>query len=108
MTFGTVREWHTDEGWGVIDSTDTPGGCWAHFSAVVMPGYHTLSSGSQVDFDWRSPGQDGFNFTATQVWIGDRTNGTVDPVEGFQRDNAGAYNSSVRINPGNRTSRRKR
>ena len=31
-TVGTVRVWHRDEGWGVIDSPETPGGCWAHFS----------------------------------------------------------------------------
>jgi len=29
---GTVRFWHRDEGFGVNDSPDTPGGCWAHFS----------------------------------------------------------------------------
>ncbi|MFF7232620.1 hypothetical protein [Streptomyces sioyaensis] len=31
---GIVREWHSDEGWGVIDSDTTPGGCWAHFGSV--------------------------------------------------------------------------
>jgi hypothetical protein len=26
QSVGTVREWHTQEGWGVIDCPDTPGG----------------------------------------------------------------------------------
>lgn len=25
-TVGTVRTWHDEEGWGVIDSPETPGG----------------------------------------------------------------------------------
>jgi len=36
---GRVRIWHNEEGCGVIDSESTPGGCWAHFSAVRVPGY---------------------------------------------------------------------
>ena len=32
QSVGTVRVWHTEEGWGVIDCPDTPGGCWVHFS----------------------------------------------------------------------------
>ena len=36
-TSGTVRVWHAEEGWGVIDSAETPGGCWTHFSAVRAP-----------------------------------------------------------------------
>ncbi len=39
---GVVRVWHRDQGWGVIDSQDTPGGCWAHFSSVLVPGYREL------------------------------------------------------------------
>jgi hypothetical protein len=31
MTSGVVREWHDDEGWGVLESTETPGGCWDGF-----------------------------------------------------------------------------
>jgi len=50
-TTGTVREWHDDEGWGVIDSPDTPGGCWAHFSVVDMQGYRGLTYGSRVLLD---------------------------------------------------------
>jgi len=35
---GVVREWHPEQGWGVIDAQDTPGGCWAHFSRVAIDG----------------------------------------------------------------------
>ena len=27
-----MRSWCNDEGWGVIDSRDTPGGCWVRES----------------------------------------------------------------------------
>jgi CspA family cold shock protein len=65
---GTVRVWREDEGWGVIDSDETPGGCWAHFSAAAVPGYATFSSGQKVHLDWESPGQDGYDFRAVRVW----------------------------------------
>jgi len=45
---GKVREWHDDHGWGVIDSPETPGGCWAHSSAVLVAGYKTLAPGVEV------------------------------------------------------------
>ena len=32
---GVVRLWNDEDGWGVIDSVRTPGGCWAHFSVVA-------------------------------------------------------------------------
>src|SRR5687767_5224347 len=34
MVRATVREWHNDLGWGVLDSPETPGGCWIHYSAI--------------------------------------------------------------------------
>ncbi|ROO52320.1 hypothetical protein EDC02_7242 [Micromonospora sp. Llam0] len=35
MVDGVIRSWNVDEGWGVIDSAETPGDCWAHFSAAA-------------------------------------------------------------------------
>ncbi|GAB2872129.1 cold-shock protein [Nocardioides pacificus] len=64
---GTVREWHAEDGWGVIDSDDTPGGCWAHFSMVLMAGYRTLQAGQEVRFTFEAPGQDGYAFSAEEV-----------------------------------------
>lgn len=64
---GVVREWHTGEGWGVIDSTETPGGCWAHFSDLDMTGYKELSAGEHVALRWEPADQDGFNYRAVYV-----------------------------------------
>ncbi|MDP9792329.1 CspA family cold shock protein [Catenuloplanes nepalensis] len=61
-----IREWHADEGWGVIDSPDTPGGCWAHFSAAAAPA--VFRPGQRVHLEWESPGQDGYPFRAIRFW----------------------------------------
>lgn len=67
MTSAIVREWHEELGWGVLESDETPGGCWAHFSVVEMDGYRTLEVGTRVDLTWESPGQDGYEFRAVRV-----------------------------------------
>lgn len=67
-TVGSVREWHEDEGWGVIDSDETPGGCWAHFSAGALDGYVFLTAGQKVCLDWESPGQESYDFRARRFW----------------------------------------
>ena len=67
-TLGTVRDWTDDEGWGVIDSSATPGGCWTHFSHLAVPGYHTLRAGQVVEMEWETPGQDGYPYRAVRVW----------------------------------------
>jgi len=72
-TTGTVREWHDEEGWGVIDSPDTPGGCWAHFSVIDLAGGSRLSYGTQVLLDVEQAAQDGYDFRATWVWPGATT-----------------------------------
>jgi cold shock CspA family protein len=41
----SVHAFDADEGWGVIDGPDVPGGCWVHFSAIAMDGYNRCSSG---------------------------------------------------------------
>src|SRR4051812_30956794 len=63
-----IREWHTDLGWGVIDSPETPGGCWAHFSAAAVSGYADFGSGEAVSLEWESPGQDGYSYRAVRFW----------------------------------------
>jgi CspA family cold shock protein len=65
---GTVRAWHTDEGWGVIDSPATPGGCWAHFSVIDTDGYRAMGDGDAVRFDFERADQDGYWFRAVRVW----------------------------------------
>lgn len=69
MVVGTVREWHEDEGWGVIDSPETTTGCWAHFSSVLVDGYRKLTSGQSVCLEWEAASQDGYSYRAIRVWI---------------------------------------
>ena len=65
---GVVREYDDREGFGVIDSHDTPGGCWFHYSMIEVPGRKTLSPGQLVRFTLeREVEQDGFVFRASQV-----------------------------------------
>jgi len=69
MITATVREWYEEEGWGVLDSPETPGGCFAHFSDIEATGYRTLSAGQRVQLEWEAPGfqQDGYDFRALRV-----------------------------------------
>ena len=67
-TTGTVRIWHDEEGWGVLDSELTPGGCWAHFSHIAGPGYRSLQPGQDVNFEWEAAAQDGYSYRATRAW----------------------------------------
>ena len=68
ISHGTVREWDDDEGFGVLDSADTPGGCWAHSSIVVMDGFRSLVPGERVTFVFEPGPQDGYSYRALQVW----------------------------------------
>ncbi|ALE07295.1 cold-shock protein [Arthrobacter sp. ERGS1:01] len=92
-TVGTVRFWHDDEGWGVVDSPQTPGGCWAHFSNVAVAGYRKLTPGETVHLGWEVADQDGYAFRATRVWPSDRR-----PVDDAPDQNPdGIYSSSLTI-----------
>lgn len=73
-----VREWHEHLGWGVLDSNETPGGCWTHFSSVRTPvvcrddrrevaAIKVLAPGQLVELDWEAARQDGFEFRAIAV-----------------------------------------
>jgi cold shock protein len=67
MATATVRVWHAEDGWGVLDCPETPGGCWAHFSHVEMDGYKSLTPGQQVELEMEAVRQDGFDFRALRV-----------------------------------------
>ncbi|MGH3293329.1 MAG: cold-shock protein [Trebonia sp.] len=92
---GTVREWSDDCGWGVIDSAETPGGCWVHFSAIVSPGYRSLEPGGPVVFTYEATGQDGFDYRAVQVWPPDVTPGV--PQDWDRPGSSAAHSSSLTI-----------
>jgi hypothetical protein len=50
---GSVRVWDAEQGWGVFDSAETPGGCWADANEVMpMKQPLDLRPGSSVRFDW--------------------------------------------------------
>jgi cold shock protein len=63
-----VREWHDDEGWGVVDASWVVGGCWVGFGQVEVDGYRRLTAGQEVALEFEEARQDGFAFRATRVW----------------------------------------
>ncbi|MFB7214168.1 cold shock domain-containing protein [Streptomyces sp. NPDC056255] len=66
-----VREWHDEEGWGVLESPETPGGCWAWYASIKVKGFRnrTLSPGQQVSLKWEAPGykQHGYHYRAVHI-----------------------------------------
>lgn len=64
---GTVRDWYAELDWGVLDSPETPGGCWAYFSNIDGVEFRALTVGEIVDLDWEQKEQDGCSFRATRV-----------------------------------------
>lgn len=70
---GIVREFHADEGWGVIDGSDVPGGAWTSFAAIRVDGYRSLTAGQRVTFVAEPGDQDGYAFRAVTVWPGDES-----------------------------------
>jgi CspA family cold shock protein len=65
---GVVGEYDDREGFGVIESPDTPGGCWFHYSQIEVCGRRTLSAGQTVRFTFECDvDHDGFSFRAVRV-----------------------------------------
>lgn len=93
ITSGVVRFWHDDEGWGVIDSQETPGGCWAHFSTVLVPGYRSLRAGEPVTLDYEAFEQDGYSFRAIELWPAGQEPHRTEPEAGGSE----AYSSTLTI-----------
>jgi CspA family cold shock protein len=88
---GSVRTFDADEGWGVIDGPDVPGGCWVHFSALAMDGYRKLTRGQQVSFRAEAARQDGFAYRAVKVW----TRGAEPPDQARARSGSAGHHSWV-------------
>ncbi|MDT2007283.1 hypothetical protein FXW78_27220 [Rhodococcus opacus] len=69
-TTGVVRSWSPQEMWGIIDSDETPGGCWTLFHSVAVEGFPVLREGHQVEFEWDtldSP-MHGCDFYTIRAW----------------------------------------
>lgn len=89
-----MRSWHPEKGWGVIDSPDTPGGCWAHISSVLHDGPRDLTAGQLVLFDYEVAEQDGYRFRAVEVRLaGDQPDAGISEIQ----DSSEAYRSSLTI-----------
>src|SRR4051812_48391655 len=90
---GIVRTYNADEGWGVIDGPDVPGGCWVHFSVLAMDGYRQLTPGQRVSFRAEAAAQDGFAYRAAKVWTSD-----TEPDDQQRNDaSSGAYHSTLTL-----------
>ena len=87
-----MRVWHEDEGWGVLDSAETPGGCWAHYSHIAMDGYKSATAGDVVALEYEAAEQDGFSYRAVRLWPA----GT-DPVDTRPSPPGAAYRSTLTI-----------
>ena len=93
MAVGVVREWHDLDGWGVVDSDETPGGCWAHVSHLRMAGEARAEAGQRVTFTFEVGPQDGFGYRALDVSIDGVPR--VDPIE--VQPPSGGYQSRLTI-----------
>ena len=52
---GTVRFGLNGEGWGVVDSVEAPGGCFAHYAFLQMDGHKQLVAAQAVELEWGVP-----------------------------------------------------
>lgn len=74
-TRAVVREFDGNEGWGVLDAPEFPGGCWVFFSAIEMDGFRMLHEGQQVAVEYvdlvaeygPDAEQDGYRYRAEWV-----------------------------------------
>lgn len=87
-----VRNWDDEQGWGVLDSDATPGGCWTHFSALDFDGHRTVSPGQQVQLTAESPGQDGYAWRAVRVVVDGKP-----PAAPTETASDGAYASDLTL-----------
>jgi CspA family cold shock protein len=64
---GTVKFFNQVKGWGGIESDETLGDVWVHFSAIEGEGYRELVGGESVEFRYEVAQQDSWNYRATWV-----------------------------------------
>ncbi|WP_432489589.1 cold-shock protein [Kineococcus sp. SYSU DK018] len=90
---GVVRDWNDEEGWGVIDSPHTPGGCWVH-SSTAMTTQDGLRPGQDVAFTYEQGEQDGYDYRALRAWPWDEEPAQRPGTTVFN-DRSGAFTSSL-------------
>lgn len=77
----------------MIDSAATPGGCWTHFSQVLVQGYQSLRPGQAVIYEWEAAEQDGYSYRTVRAWPAD-----AEPVQSATPSSpSSAYRSSLTI-----------
>ncbi|MHC5796554.1 cold-shock protein [Lacisediminihabitans sp. FW035] len=94
---GTVLSWFPEQGWGVIASADTAGGCWTHFSSLRMSGFRALAPGAVVEFEYESFAQDGYGYRALEVVPHGAP--PVTPDRTIDAPESAAYRSIITITP---------
>ena len=95
---GTVEVWHAEDGWGVLRTPDGVS-VWCHFSHIVADGYHEVSAGDRVRFDYETPGQDGCEGRVLTAAHPVADDDSVSPRDAAPTppDMSGAYRSELRI-----------
>jgi cold shock protein len=51
----TVTWWSDEEGWGVLEAPEGPGGIFVHFSFIEGDGYRSLTTGQVVELELEGP-----------------------------------------------------
>lgn len=51
MPQGTVKWFNPDKGYGFIESTETTGDVFVHYSEIQIEGFRTLAEGQRVEFE---------------------------------------------------------
>lgn len=66
---GRVREWHRDDGWGVVEAPGVDDPVWVHYSVVEAPPgkFRELHAGAEVEFTAERAEQDGFHWRAVRI-----------------------------------------
>lgn len=80
----------------MLDSPQTPGGCWTYYSCVAVAGYRALEIDAACWLEWERADQDGYAFRAVRAWpLGAEP---VDPVEPVTDENSTIYRSTLTLN----------
>ena len=51
MSYGTVKWFNNDKGYGFIENEDSGDDIFVHFSSIQIDGFKTLKEGQRVSFD---------------------------------------------------------
>ena len=77
---GRVKFFRPEKGWGGIESDETPGDVWVHFSNIEGDGYRELVAGEEVEFRYEAAQQDSWKYRAT--WVRRCAHQHEPPVDG--------------------------